>query len=186
VTVTPEPEDASTDPSSLETDQGRAMFRELLWVHSMIRRDLATVEQLAADVGDGLSGEQVHDALEELKTAGPLWQLKVNCLRYCRFVHSHHGAEDVLLFPALREVDPSSGPVVDRLEADHARVSDLLDVVEAAARALTATDADDARARVIAGLQDLHAHLLEHLDYEELNAGPVIRRLEHLAIGPRG
>ncbi|HEY8771418.1 MAG TPA: hypothetical protein VIM03_12810, partial [Thermoleophilaceae bacterium] len=45
---------------SVETEQGRALFRELQWVHAMIRRDL----------------------------------------RYCRFVHSHHGAEDVLLFPA--------------------------------------------------------------------------------------
>jgi len=92
-----EPED-----ETLETDRGRAMFEELLWVHSMIRRDLQTVERLAGDVADGLSGEAVEDALGELKSAGPLWRLKVNCLRYCRFVHAHHGAEDALLFPVLR------------------------------------------------------------------------------------
>ena len=154
------------------------MFEELLWVHSIIRRDLEIVEQLAADVSKGLPGEAVEDALAELKTSGPLWQLKVNCLRYCRFVHAPHGAEDGLLFPALRVADPSIGPVVDRLEADHTRVSDLLDVVEAAARALTETDHDNARVRVIDGLRDLHGHLLEHLDYEELNTGPTIRRLE--------
>ena len=165
-----------------ETDRGRAMFEELLWIHSAIRRDLKIVEQLAADVGEGLPGEAVEEALGELKTSGPLWKLKVNCLRYCSFVHAHHGAEDVLLFPALRAVDPSIGPVVDRLEADHARVSDLLDVVEAAARELTDTDGGDARRRVIEGLQDLHGHLLEHLDYEERNAGPTIRRLDRLAI----
>ena len=164
-----------------ETDRGRAMFRELLWVHSAIRRDLEIVEGLAADVGDGLPGEAVQDTLEKLKTTGPLWRLKVNCLRYCSFVHSHHGAEDVLLFPALRSADPSIEPVVDRLEADHARVSDLLDIIEAAARALTDTDGGDARQRVIDGLQDLHVHLLEHLDYEERNAGPTIRRLDRLA-----
>jgi hypothetical protein len=157
------------------------MFDELLWVHSVIRRDLEIVEQLAVDVGEGLSGEAVQDALGKLKTNGPLWRLKVNCLRYCRFVHAHHGAEDALLFPALRAVDPSIGPVVDRLEADHVRVSDLLDVVEAAARALTETDGGDARRRVIDGLRDLHGHLLEHLDYEEHHAGPTIRRLEGLA-----
>jgi hypothetical protein len=165
-----------------ETAQGRAMFEELLWVHSAIRRDLDRVEELAADVGDGLSGEAVREALDELKTNGPLWQLKVNCLRYCRFVHAHHGAEDRLLFPALRASDASVGPVVDRLEADHARVSDLLDAVEAAARALTEADGGAARQRVIAGLRDLHGHLLEHLDYEEINAGPPMRRLESLAV----
>ena len=163
-----------------ETDRGRAIFEELLWVHSIIRRDLATVEQLAADVDDGLPGEQVQDALGELKTAGPLWRLKVNCLRYCGHVHAHHGAEDVLLFPALRAADPAIGPVVDRLEADHARVSDLLDAIEAAARSLTDTDGGDARLRVIDGLTELHVHLLEHLDYEEQNAGPTMRRLDRL------
>jgi hemerythrin-like domain-containing protein len=159
------------------------MFAELLWVHSMIRRDLDRVETLAAEVGNGLPGEAVREALDELKTNGPLWQLKVNCLRYCRFVHAHHDAEDRLLFPALRATDASVGPVIDRLEADHARVSDLLDAIEEAARALTESDADAARSRVIAGLQELHGHLLEHLDYEELNAGPTIRRLEILAPG---
>jgi hypothetical protein len=34
---------------------------------------------------------------------------------------------------------------------------------------------------VIDALRDLHVHLLEHLDYEELQAGPTIRRLEGLA-----
>jgi hypothetical protein len=158
------------------------MFEELLWVHSVIRRDLQTVQQLAADVGDGLSGQDVRDALEELKTTGPLWQLKVSCLRYCRFVHAHHGAEDVLLFPALRATNPSIDSVVDRLEADHARVSDLLDAVEAAARALSDSDDGDARRRVIDGLRDLRGHLLEHLDYEELRAGPTMRRLDRLAL----
>jgi hypothetical protein len=71
--------------------------------------------------------------------------------------------------------------VVDRLEADHQRVSDLLDVVEAAARSLTETDGGDVRQRVIDGLRDLHIHLLEHLDYEELHAGPTMRRLDHVA-----
>jgi Hemerythrin HHE cation binding domain len=164
-----------------ESDRGRAMFEELLWVHSAIRHDLEIVEKLAAEVAEGLPGEAVQDALGELKTTGPLWQLKVNCLRYCSFVHSHHNAEDALLFPALREVDPSMEPIVDRLEADHARVSDLLDVIENAALALTGTDGDDARRRVVGGLQDLHGHLLEHLDYEEANAGPAMRRLERLA-----
>jgi hypothetical protein len=177
-----EPRDREdADASGPETDRGRALFVELLWVHSIIRRDLKIVERLAADVGEGLPGEAVQDALGELKAGGPLWQLKVNCLRYCGHVHAHHGAEDVLLFPALRAADPSISPVVDRLEADHARVSDLLDVVEAAARALTDTDGADARRRVIDGLRDLHVQLLEHLDYEERHAGPTMRRLDQLA-----
>ena len=126
-----------------------------------------------------MPGAELEAELRELKTAGPLWQLKVNCLRYCRFVHLHHNLEDAMLFPALRDADPTIGPVVDRLEADHRRVSDLLDTVEAAAARLTASE-EDARADVVLALDELHAHLLEHLDYEELRAGPVLRRLERL------
>ena len=171
----------TTFEANAETDRGRAMFQELLWVHAAIRRDLDTVERLAGEVNSGLPGESVKEALQDLKTAGPLWQLKVNCLRYCRFVHAHHGAEDALLFPALRKANPALGPIVDRLEADHSRVSDLLDAVEAAARALTESEGGGARERVVNGLRDLHVLLLEHLDYEELQAGPTLRRLDGLA-----
>jgi Hemerythrin HHE cation binding domain len=164
-----------------ETERGRAIFQELLWVHSAIRRDLEVVEGLAADVENGLPGEAVEKTLKQLKTSGPLWRLKVNCLRYCRFVHSHHRAEDALLFPALRAVDPSMDPIVDRLEGDHARVSDLLDAIDDAAQALSGTDADKARRRVVDRLQELHSELLAHLDYEELDAGPAMRRLEGLS-----
>jgi hypothetical protein len=144
----------------------------------MIRRDLETVRRLAVEVGEGLSVEELRGALEGLQANGPLWQLKVNCLRYCRFVHSHHGAEDVLLFPTLRRANPGLAPVVDKLEADHRRVSDLLDDVERAAAALTDSDGDDARARVTLSLDVLAEQLLEHLDFEERNAGPTLRRLE--------
>src|ERR1700680_522073 len=119
--MTPAEQSEDGEHGAAETDQGRALFEELLWVHSFIRRDLAIVEQLAADVAVGLAGEALQDALSELKTTGPLWRLKVSCLRYCRFVHAHHGAEDVLLFPMLRAADRSIGPVVDRLEAEHRR-----------------------------------------------------------------
>lgn len=114
-----------TKDAAPETELGRALFGELQWVHDVLRRDLATVERLAAEVTEGLSGPELERELDTLRTAGPLWQLKVNCLRYCRFVHHHHRIEDVALFPALRRSDPSLGPVVDRLEADHLRVSEL-------------------------------------------------------------
>ena len=162
-----------------ETAQGRALFEELLWVHGVLRRDLDRVERLAREVASGMPGAALAAELQELKTSGPLWQLKVSCLRYCRFVHLHHNLEDVLLFPALRDADPAIGHVVDRLEADHVRVSELLDAVEAAAERLTAAE-EAARADVVLALEELHGHLLEHLDYEELQAGPALRRLERI------
>jgi len=153
------------------------LFDELLWVHGMIRRDLATVRDLAGRVTNGLSPDEVAAELERLRTSGPLWKLKAGCLQYCRFVHSHHGAEDAMLFPALRRVDPQLAPIVDRLEADHRRVSDLLDTVEAAAAALDGDEEAEARARVAGALDELAAHLLEHLELEERSVGPAMARL---------
>src|SRR5271169_3651266 len=113
--------------------RGEAMVAELTWVHDMIRQDLRTVRQLAADAAAGRTATEIRAGIRSLVASGPLWQLKVGCLHYCRFVHSHHHTESVLLFPALRRANPALNPVVDKLEADHAVVSDLLGEVETAA-----------------------------------------------------
>jgi Hemerythrin HHE cation binding domain len=149
--------------------QGQAMVEELKWVHGMIRRDLQTVRQMAADTAAGLPAEGIQARLRTLAAGGPLWQLKINCLQYCRFVHSHHHAESILLFPELRRTNPALNPVVDKLEADHLAVSGLLDDVEAAARELGEQEDPATRQRLIESLQQLSTDLLAHLDYEEEN-----------------
>jgi hypothetical protein len=161
-----------------ETDRGRALYQSLLAVHRMIRRDLDIVEQLAAAVLDGLSADGVHEELEALKTNGLLWTFQVNCLRWCGFVHSHHHAEDVMFFDELEETNPALTPVVEKLKADHRAVSDYLDAVEAAARALSADESQDARQAVADALDVLKGHLLSHLEYEELNVAATARRLQ--------
>jgi hypothetical protein len=152
-----------------------SIFDELQWVHRAIRRDLATVRDLAAAAANGdASAGEVREGIETLKTNGPLWKLKVNCLHYCAFVHSHHNAEDSLLFPTLRASNPKLGSVVDRLEADHRQVSDLLDEVEAAAGDLRGEVAQEQRARLATALDGLADHLLEHLEFEEENLADVL------------
>ena len=104
------------------------------------RAELQTCRDLAADIADGAPADEVRSRVGALQRRGPLWQLRMNCLRYCRFVHGHHGHEDVLLFPAVRSYAPGLNDVVDKLESDHRRVSDLLDTVEDAAQQLGGPD----------------------------------------------
>ena len=163
-----------------ETPQGQAVFQELLFIHAAIRHDLAVVERLAGEVTSGLPPHELDAEIHQLQTNGPLWQLKVNCLRYCRFVHLHHHIEDTAFFPSLRAANPALAPVVEKLEADHRGVAQLLDQVEAAATALHEDDGDGSRARVSVALEELHGALIAHLDYEENSAGPTIRRMRHL------
>ena len=116
----------------------------------------------------GLAGAD----LRNLASTGPLWQLKVNCLQYCRFVHSHHTGESAMIFPALRRSNPALNPVIDRLEADHARVADLLDQVEGAARSLGGSDDGPARARLAEALGTLAVDLLEAVEDAALDLRP--------------
>jgi hypothetical protein len=159
--------------------RGEAMVAELRWVHDMIRRDLRTVRRMAAEVAAGLPAEQIREGIASLATGGPLWQLKINCLQYCRFVHSHHHAESVMLFPALRKANPALNPVVDKLEADHRRVSRLLGQVETASRALSEREEPALREQLSTALQDLSTDLLAHLEYEEEHISGTLRTWSH-------
>ena len=164
-----------------ETARGRMLYQALLATHALIRRDLTIVEQLAAAVLDGLPADGLHEELAALKSNGMLWQFQVSCLRYCGFVHMHHHAEDTQFFDELEETNPAITPVVDRLKAEHRAVSDYLDAVEAAAKALSEDDSHDARRAVADALEVLEGHLLAHLDYEELNVKGTARRLRDWA-----
>lgn len=168
-----------------ETVRGRMLYQSLLAVHALIRRDLTAVERLAAAVQNGLPVEDVHEELGELKTNSMLWQFQVSCLSYCGFVHRHHNAEDREFFDELEETNPAIRPVVERLRADHRKVSDHLDAVEGAARTLSEDESPRARRAVADALEALEGDLLAHLDYEELNLAGTARRLPDLPwMGP--
>lgn len=163
------------DDRTRPTNPGDHLVQELLWIHGILRSDLALVRGLTQEVLDGKDPESIRGEITRLQTKSPLWQLKVNCIYYCRLVHAHHGGEDAHLFPALRRSDPSLEPVVDRLEADHRRVSDILDEVEAAVGALVKDDVPSGRSRLVDALNLLSEHLLVHLDYEEQSIAPTLR-----------
>jgi hypothetical protein len=149
------------------------LLAELKWVHSMVRQDLQTCTDLANAVADGAPASCLQTELASLQTSRPLFQLRVSCLRYCAFVHSHHAAEDVALFPAVRRAAPGMAAVVDRLEADHRAVSDLLDAVQAAGEELADPNHHPARERLVGALNGLTEPLLEHLAFEEESLAPV-------------
>ncbi|MEA2472585.1 MAG: hypothetical protein QOE06_500 [Thermoleophilaceae bacterium] len=160
-----------------ETARGRALYQALLGVHAQIRQALVSIRRLATEAADGLDAGELREQLHELKRDSILWQLQVNCLRYCRFVHAHHNAEDRDFFVELRGTDPAISPVIDRLEAEHRRVSGDLDAVEAAARSLQDDGGHEARQAVVDALHGLEENLLAHLDYEELNIESTVRRM---------
>jgi len=160
----------------MEIDEARnVLLEELMWVHDLIRTDLRACRHLAREVERGADPIDIRAQLETLRSRGPLFQLRTNCLRHCRFVHGHHGHEDAMLLPAVRKTAPVMGAVVDKLEADHRKVSALLDVVEATAYELDNPENGPARRLLADALEELSTHLLDHLAYEEEALAPVLR-----------
>ncbi|MFJ4919599.1 hemerythrin domain-containing protein [Streptomyces sp. NPDC088725] len=158
------------------TPQGKALVDELLMVHKAIRDDLAKVRKLAQRVTKGLTASELAADLKTLQTRGPLWQLRVNCLQHCRHVHTHHSFESAMMFPALKAANPTLRPAVNRLEAEHRAISDLLDEVQGAASALAEDASAEARRRVVKALDVFAEHLLKHLAFEEEQIIPTLRR----------
>jgi hypothetical protein len=151
------------------------MVAELKWVHDMIRHDLGVIRRMAADAEAGRPAGAIRGAIQSLASGSAVWQLKVSCLQHCRFVHSHHTHESMLLFPALRQASPALNAVVDKLEADHAHVSDLLGAVEAASNQLGQAGELSARERLVTALRTLSDDLLAHLAYEEEHISGTLR-----------
>ena len=79
------------------------------------------------------------------------------------------------MFPALRRSNPALTAVVDKLEADHRAISDLLDDVERASRDLDDTAGNPAREHLVAALGRLEEDLLTHLALEEESIAATMR-----------
>jgi hypothetical protein len=150
------------------------MFRELLAIHTLLRRDLQLVRRLAGEALDGLAPEAILAEIRNLETNSPLWRLKFGCLYYCRFVHTHHTIEDAALFPMVRKHDPSLGRVVDRLEEDHLTVHHITERIAAVAERVATDGSGESRSRLVEALSELEEHLLAHLALEEEALGPLL------------
>jgi Hemerythrin HHE cation binding domain len=162
----------STEVNNAPPKEG--MFRELLYIHSLLRRDLQTVRRLADDARDGLSPGEILAEIRELETNSPLWRLKFGCLYYCRFVHGHHTLEDAMLFPMVRKKDPSLTKIVDRLEEDHLKVHHITERIAALADEVPSDLSGSTRDALVEALTDLEEHLLAHLALEEASIGPLL------------
>src|SRR5215211_3684888 len=133
--VLPETQPLATSPPAdpAQSTPREGMFRELLYIHSLLRRDLQTVRRLADEARSGLSPQTILTEIRNLETNSPLWRLRFGCMHYCRFVHGHHTLEDAALFPMVRKHDPSLSKVIDRLEEDHLTVHHITERIAALA-----------------------------------------------------
>lgn len=93
-------------------------------------------------------------------------------------LEEHHFVEDTFFFPSLRSKVASAGDVLDRLEAEHRKLDELLARWSAAGRALgdAAIPFAQARAGAVEVARELHDFLHVHLTVEDEDVLPLFWR----------
>jgi hemerythrin-like domain-containing protein len=91
-----------------------------------------------------------------------------------QFLHAHHEGEDAGLWPLVRARNPRAVPLLEAMEADHARIASLIDEADTAGRGYASDASDTARAGVLDALVRLSEVLLPHLEREEDEMMPLV------------
>jgi iron-sulfur cluster repair protein YtfE (RIC family) len=144
----------------------RQAGQHLIDVHDHLRAELTQLRDVLDQVREGaVSAGAARSVINEMTMRQNDWTLGAYCATYCRTVTTHHSGEDSMLFPHLRRSEAGLVPVIDRLEAEHTVIHDVLEGVDRALVAFVATPDD------FSGLQEamdvLTDALLSHLAYEE-------------------
>jgi hemerythrin-like domain-containing protein len=160
------PTGPARDPQRVYTAREQATSHHLVEVHDHLRRELAQIRELVDQVAAGATGiAAARSQLNEMTMRQNNWTLGTYCESYCRVVATHHTIEDQSVFPHLRRKDARLAPVIDRLEAEHHLIHDVLDAVDQALVALVSRPEGMKDLRV--AVDQLTDSLLSHLSYEE-------------------
>jgi hypothetical protein len=173
------PTGPARDPARTYTAQEQADGGQLIEVHNALRAELDQIFDLIDQVAEGtMTAATALSHLNEMTMRQNNWTLGTYCESYCRVVTMHHTLEDQSLFPQLRQRDPRLAPVIERLQAEHRVIHDVLDGVDRALVAFVSTDDRDAALSGLRAAADLLSDSLRsHLSYEERELVEPIARL---------
>jgi alkanesulfonate monooxygenase SsuD/methylene tetrahydromethanopterin reductase-like flavin-dependent oxidoreductase (luciferase family) len=170
------PTGPALDPERTYTPYQLSSGQHLIDVHDHLRAELEQIRDLVEQVAAGSLGVgQARSHINTMTMRQNNWTLGTYCESYCRLVTTHHSLEDASLFPHLRRADPALAPVVDRLEAEHRIIHDVLEGVDKALVALV--DGSGSIDGLRAAVDLLDDTLLSHLSYEERELVEPLARL---------
>ena len=170
------PTGPALDPDRTYTPYQLSSGQHLIDVHDHLRAELEQIRDLVEQVAAGSIGVgQARSHINTMTMRQNNWTLGTYCESYCRLVTTHHSLEDASLFPHLRRADPALAPVVDRLEAEHRIIHDVLEGVDKALVALVDGSGSIDGLRAAVDLMD--DTLLSHLSYEERELVEPLARL---------
>lgn len=91
-----------------------------------------------------------------------------------RLLHAHHEAEDLTIYPWMRERLPEHADIFTRMDAEHGAILGPLTAAERAVAAWRTDPSQATREATVSALAGLEGVLVRHLDDEEAEAVPLI------------
>lgn len=143
-------------------DQPGCDTHAMVLVHRVFRREFRALPHLVRACGDAdrqraeLVGGHAAELIEVL--------------------HHHHSAEDTYLWPVLRGRDDVDRAAIDRMDAQHERMAEILERVERLLPDWRASGDAGLGEAIASRLDLLYVALDEHLDDEEAHVLPVVAR----------
>lgn len=160
------------------TFAGRRMVSQLQAMHEPLRRDVASLHQVLAELSSAVVDvNQVDTLIRGMTIADLTWQLTTGCQWYCNSLDIHHKVEDASMFPVMQREFPDLGDAIDTLRRQHQQMLQLLQQVvrtsgemtpEAPATIVTVRDLVGQLATMLAG----------HLDLEEETLFPYFLQMD--------
>lgn len=146
--------------------RAQSVGRHLVEVHDHLRAELEQIRDLLEQVRRGtMPIGRARSVLNEMTVRQNNWTLGAYCASYCSMLTQHHHLEDAAVFPHLRRADATLTPVIDRLEAEHVIIHEVVEGVDRALVNLVGSPGDFTELQEAVDL--LTDALLSHLAYEE-------------------
>lgn len=138
--------------------EGQADIRDMRIVHSALRRDLERTRIVLSD--PALITDRRRSAIGDHL----VWLM--------HNLHRHHSGEDAHVWPEIRRREPSAGPLLDEMDADHRRITEPIREIEQLGPSFSAGTVP--APELLAALARLEEALLPHLAREEREMMPVV------------
>jgi HAMP domain-containing protein len=157
---------------------GRRSQQTLVAIHEHLREELDRLGDMVDQLRAGsLDPGAARSHIAQMTMRQNAWTVGAYCASYCRLLTLHHTIEDERMFVDLRAGEPSLGPVIDQLAAEHVTISGEMDEVDRALVGLVESGGRGGIDAVESAVGRLTEQLLRHLEDEEAALLGAIGRL---------
>lgn len=157
----------------------KRLGQHLVMIHDHFRSNMLHLRDLIARAAEGsVSPTELQAETENMEMLQNYRQFGALCGQHCQIIHQHHSIEDRAIFPALGSKSAAFKRVVDRLQAEHVIVHDVLVRLIGAINNLITDPAPGKFAEVRALYDALEKVLLSHFGYEETAIGDALGYFE--------